>query len=80
MPYFFTNVEHDALMPDLPDKPEAPDTIACSICRKEVPLSEAFTTEAEDYVLYFCGIECFDQWHKEAEQGLAKDRSDKQPQ
>lgn len=36
--------------------------VACSVCLKEVPLSEAVVPEASDYVAHFCGLECFDKW------------------
>ncbi len=47
--------------------------IACDICRKEVPLSEAKVPEAADYVAHFCGLECYEQWHKDSE------KADKKP-
>lgn len=34
--------------------------IACEICLKEVPLSEAENPEAEDYVAHFWGLACFE--------------------
>lgn len=43
------------------------EKVACDICRKEVPLSEAKTPEAVDYVAHFCGLECYEQWKKESE-------------
>ena len=55
-------------MPNTPDEPIIPDIkVSCEICEKEVPLSEASIREAEDYVLYFCGLECYEDWHKKAE-------------
>ena len=36
--------------------------VSCEVCMKEVPKSLAHTEEAEDYVLYFCGLDCFDKW------------------
>ncbi|MCF6354688.1 MAG: DUF3330 domain-containing protein [Candidatus Polarisedimenticolaceae bacterium] len=36
--------------------------IPCKICLKEIPQSIARTEEGDDYVLYFCGADCFDQW------------------
>ncbi|GAB1234646.1 DUF3330 domain-containing protein [Ferrigenium sp. UT5] len=45
----------------------ATQTIACEICLKEVPLSEAKTFEAEDYVAHFCGLECYAQWKQRSE-------------
>ncbi len=47
--------------------PEA-EKISCDICRKEVPLSEAKTSEAEDYVAHFCGLECYAKWKQQSEQ------------
>ena len=40
--------------------------IACEICRKEVPLSEAKVPEAADYVAHFCGLECYAVWQKDS--------------
>ena len=37
-------------------------TVSCKVCLKEVPKSLAHTEEAEDYVLYFCGLDCIDKW------------------
>ena len=51
------------------DKPEPVqvEQVACEICLKEVPLSEATVPEATDYVAYFCGLECYDKWkHQQA--------------
>ena len=36
--------------------------IACEICRTQVPISEAKSEEAVDYVLYFCGLDCYEKW------------------
>lgn len=38
--------------------------VSCAACLKEVPksLAHTHTEEAEDYVRYFCGLECFDKW------------------
>jgi len=29
---------------------------------KEIPKSEAMVAEATDYVLHFCGLECYAKW------------------
>jgi hypothetical protein len=29
---------------------------------KEIPKSEAKSPEAADYVIYFCGLECYAKW------------------
>jgi hypothetical protein len=36
--------------------------VACEVCLREVPRSEAVVPEASDYVAYFCGLECFAKW------------------
>lgn len=48
------------------DKPED-ELVSCDVCLKEVPLSEATTPEAVDYVAHFCGLECYEKWRKESE-------------
>ena len=45
----------------------ADEKVSCSVCRKEVPLSEAMIPEAEDYVAHFCGLECYTQWKRQSE-------------
>lgn len=40
------------------------ELVACEVCLKEVPASDAETSETADYVAHFCGLECYDQWHK----------------
>ena len=45
------------------NKTQADDEkIACSVCLKEVPISEAKSEEATDYVVHFCGLECYEKW------------------
>lgn len=39
--------------------------VACEICMKEVPLSEASVPEASDYFVHFCGLECFAKWKQQ---------------
>lgn len=43
------------------------ETVPCEICLKEVPRSEAKTAEGSDYVLYFCGLDCYQKWQEENE-------------
>ena len=40
--------------------------IDCNICLKEVPASEAKSEEATDYVLHFCGLECYARWMEQS--------------
>ena len=39
--------------------------VACDVCLKEIPKSEAKVEEATDYIAYFCGLECYEKWQKE---------------
>ena len=53
-------------MPEPTDPPiPNPTTVACSVCKKEIPASEALSPEAHDYVLYFCGGVCHAAWEEE---------------
>ena len=51
--------------------PKEPEHISCNICMKEVPLDLASSFEATDYVIHFCGLECFNKWKekKQSQQG-----------
>ena len=44
------------------DKPVKVERVACEICLKEVPITEATVPEATDYVVHFCGLECYQKW------------------
>jgi YHS domain-containing protein len=53
-----------------PTQPEIqPQKIPCSMCHKEIPLSAAMTPQGEEYVGYFCGIECYDEFREQKESG-----------
>lgn len=45
-----------------------PELVSCRICRKEIPLSSAFTPQGAEYIEYFCGIECYEEFLAEAQQ------------
>lgn len=52
-----------------PENQTNADPISCSECGKEIPPSEAQSVEGEDYMWYFCGLDCFDQWQKRESPG-----------
>lgn len=53
-----------------PIQPEVqPEKISCSQCRKEIPLSAALTPQGADYVGYFCGIECYEEFTEQKKYG-----------
>ncbi len=61
-----------------PEIPSDPDRLACKVCFKEIPLSVAVNEEATDYVLHFCGLECYAKWRKqEQKQEGASERGDR---
>jgi hypothetical protein len=47
--------------------PAIPERVPCHVCEHEVPISEARVAEAADYVAYFCGLDCYDRWRRQAE-------------
>lgn len=49
-----------------PVRPTNVPTIQCDVCMKEIPTSEARNTEVQDYVMNFCGLDCYDLWHNKA--------------
>lgn len=46
-------------------KPVQDETVECKVCLKEVPISEAKSEEATDYVVHFCGLECYTKWKEQ---------------
>ena len=53
-------LEEDAMTTT--DKTEEIELVACEICLKEVPVSDAEVPETMDYVVHFCGLECYELW------------------
>ena len=47
--------------------PAEPTLIDCEICFKEIPDSVAMTEEGEDYVVHFCGLDCYVAWKEKGE-------------
>jgi hypothetical protein len=48
-----------------PDRPVKPPMVNCQKCLKEIPPDETKSAERDDYVLYFCGLECYEEWQKQ---------------
>ena len=40
--------------------------VPCDVCQHDIPLSEALVAEATEYVVYFCGLDCYDRWRRQA--------------
>lgn len=45
---------------------EVGDLIACDVCCFEIPVSEAKSEEATEYVIYYFGLDCYDKWKKQS--------------
>lgn len=45
------------------------ELVACEICLKEIPVSEAKSEEAADYVAHYCGLECYAIWQAQQQKG-----------
>ena len=43
-------------------RPVAPERVSCEVCRKDVPKSESVVPEASDYLMHFCGLDCYEKW------------------
>ena len=55
------------------DSQPLPDqTVACDVCMKEIPASEARSEEASDYVIYFCGLDCYQTWSSQIQEDEAQ--------
>lgn len=47
--------------------------LGCDYCHRQIPHSEAFHPEGEEYAMYFCGLECFQAWRRKAAEEKAGD-------
>ena len=52
-----------------PAKYVNPERVACGVCLKEIPYSDAQHDEGGDYVLHFCGLECYKMWREQKKEG-----------
>ncbi len=51
-----------------------PDHVQCQVCEHDVPLSEAVVAEATDYVVYLCGLDCYERWRSQSDAYLKSPR------
>lgn len=45
--------------------PDEHELVSCEICMKSIPRSDATNGEKDDYVAYFCGLDCYEQWQQQ---------------
>lgn len=57
------------------DKPVELESVQCDVCMKEVPVSEATVPEATDYVVHFCGLECYEKWKAQGDKSKVQANS-----
>jgi len=50
------------------------ELIQCEVCLKEVPASDAESSETADYVAHFCGLECYQQWHDKKDKSETEEK------
>ncbi len=49
-------------------RPTEVETVQCDICLAEIPASEAKSAEADEYVMHFCGLDCYDKWRRQSDE------------
>lgn len=49
-------------------KTPADELVACEVCLKEIPVSETKSEEATEYVVHFCGLDCYEKWKQQKTQ------------
>jgi len=50
------------------NKPSEPESlISCDICLAEIPASETNNDETTEYVIHYCGLECYEKWKSQPE-------------
>ena len=47
--------------------------VNCEVCLQEIPADATKLTDAQDYVHYFCGLDCLESWQKQAAKSDRKD-------
>nr|CAB65710.1 Urf-2 protein [Xanthomonas campestris] len=53
--------------------PTVSDCTTCCECCKEIPLDAALTAEGSEYVLHFCGLECYQRFQARAQARAVSD-------
>nr|CAC80083.1 Urf-2 protein [Pseudomonas sp.] len=48
-------------------------TISCCECCKDIPLDAALTPEGSEYVVHFCGLECYQRFMSRADKRAASE-------
>ncbi len=46
------------------DEPSC-ERVNCTVCLQEIPLDGAQSVDVQDYVQYFCGLDCLAVWRRQ---------------
>lgn len=46
------------------DDEQSCEVVSCAVCLAEVPKDLATSSDGQDYVQHFCGLDCLAQWQK----------------
>ena len=49
------------------DDEQSCEVVSCAVCLAEVPKDLASSSDSQDYVQHFCGLECLAQWQKRSQ-------------
>lgn len=55
---------------DTRNKPIELEHVACDVCLKEIPWSQAIVPESTDYVVHFCGLAFYAEWKSQQQATL----------
>jgi len=47
--------------------------IECAVCLEEIPVSAAKVSDIQDYIQYYCGIDCYKIWQDKHKKQLESD-------
>lgn len=51
--------------PNRPELPGDPPDSHCAACGENLVPAQSQSVEVQDYVLYFCGLDCYQKWRHE---------------
>lgn len=56
-------------------RPELPPADgSCAMCGETLVPAQSRSVETQDYMLYFCGLDCYEKWRREREDPSPDDR------
>ena len=50
------------------------ETLRCEICTKEIPAEDMHSAEVDNYVVYYCGVECYEKWKEHQDAGTTEEK------